>query len=450
MSIRQRTSVRFPYHESVTVRSQGSGARSVLQALNVTPGGLFLCAEVLPALQSEVEVELSVPDGGTVWLRARVVRVVTPQIARESGVDAGMALCFENCGESEQRALDAIVQVARAHDPRPRVPLAVAAVARNRPLTDPMLDYVLQHADGTRSPEALAQAIGLETDVVAEMVCQLRELGLVQLVALSSRPDALSARPPTAREHALDLPSARASGAVPARALTEVHPELQSALDEIAARLEHQDHFQVLGATKNADREEILRAFRALADKFDPDRYQSRELVSLRSTLRRIFGKLNDACSVLCNPEARALYEAYLARAETLAVQDRGEVSPPLSLAALATMHEAQARYDEDRQDWERAALSWTRVYEIHPDDPTCARHAARALLQARRELRRAQSFAERALALEPENPANHRLLARIFIECGLRLRARKQLQLAAEVERRHTAKPTARVQRPR
>jgi hypothetical protein len=67
--------------------------------------------------------------------------------------------------------------------------------------------------------------------------------------------------------------------------------------------------------------------------------------------------------------------------------------------------------------------------------------------LEAKRELRRAQTFAavERAALLEPDNPLNHRLLARILVESGLRLRARQEPQLAADLEKARPRPPSDR-----
>ncbi len=409
------------------MRSEGGAEAIAMEARNITLGGLFVvCKPCLP-LQAVVELGIDRPHGPRLTVRARVVRTVTARPGMPAGIEPGMGLRFERLDAEQRQAIVAIVRLARANDSRPLLAHAIVEAIANRPLTDPMLDYVLGYADGTRSPEALAESVGVELDAVVEMVHQLQQRGLVELVPPASAPQGAASTGGSALERVAD----RASAPFRVGRSTDLEPAQQREILAMHARTASEDDFEILGLTRDAAGEQIHAAYQALVRKLGPEAYPGRTLGPLLAVLEEIAARFADAHATLSDPRARGEYEAYLGRAARIAAQASG-ADASLGDEALAELHELQAQYEEGRQLWERAACSWTFVYERRPDDPDCARRAARALLEANRELRRAQSFAERAIFLEPDNPANHRLLARIYLDCGMRLRARKELNLAA------------------
>jgi curved DNA-binding protein CbpA len=436
MPQRRRLDSRFPYRETVWLRSDGVGEFVSMQACNISVGGLFVLGEQRLELQSEVELKLDGSDGGLVALRARVTRIVTLQTAQAHDEEAGVGLEFVEPGVEQLAAIAAIVELARSTDTRPRVPRVVPEARTKRPLSDPMLDYVLSRVDGTRSPEALAQAIGLERDLVVEMIHELRQLGVVELTVPPAVRASQSPAPTSESLRALDRLSSRGSSGAREALPSDLDVTSRAAIDALYTRTADSDYYTSLGVARNASREDILRAFVALAHSLGPEAYAGRQLGAYQDKLERILQRLGDAYAALGNERLRQEYDSYLARVEAIRALDPSATQDAASLARSGDEHEAMARYEERHQEWEKAALSWVRVYETRPDDASCARHAARALLETKRELRRAQTFAERATILEPANPLNHRLLARILVESGLRLRARKELQLAADLEK--------------
>jgi Tfp pilus assembly protein PilZ len=431
---RRRLNSRFPYRETAWLRAAGLDEFVQVETRNITVGGLFIVGQIQLPIQTEVEVRLKAPDGKLATIHARIVRIVTPQAEGTQGDEAGIGLQFEELSEPQGEAVRAIVEVAKAVDMRPRIPRVSLAASAQRPLADPMLEFMLNHVDGKRTPEALAAAIGLDLDSVVGLIAELQALDVIELVAppASVAPGAIV----LGEQPLLDRISARASGGPHEVERTDLDPTAQAAIDAFIARMADQNHYAVLGLTKTATKEAILPAFVALAHSFGPNAYAGRELGVFLGKLEGILQRIGDAFAALSNERLRQEYDGYLARAEAITKLDAAQAMSEADLAGLADEHAALARYEERHQEWEKAAHSWSKVYEARPDDAHCARRAACALLESKNELRRAQAFAQRALDLEPENPLNHRLLARIFVESGLRLRARKHLQLAAEVEK--------------
>jgi DnaJ-class molecular chaperone len=66
------------------------------------------------------------------------------------------------------------------------------------------------------------------------------------------------------------------------------------------------DHYAALGVTPDADHDVVKAAFRALAKKYHPD--TAAHAVAAKGRFREI----NEAHSVLSNPEARAEYDRWL------------------------------------------------------------------------------------------------------------------------------------------
>jgi curved DNA-binding protein CbpA len=104
--------------------------------------------------------------------------------------------------------------------------------------------------------------------------------------------------------------------------------------------------------------------------------------------------------------------------------------------AALAPTYEQQARYEAKHQRWRQAARSWMKVCRAKPADPECHLGAAEALMRAKSDLRKARDLAQRAVELAPTDARARRLLGHIYLEAGLHLNARRELEAAAALNR--------------
>jgi curved DNA-binding protein CbpA len=106
--------------------------------------------------------------------------------------------------------------------------------------------------------------------------------------------------------------------------------------------------------------------------------------------------------------------------------------------AALAETYLRQAMYEERSEHWPDAAKSWQRVAKGLPDDARAHERAANAMAKAHGDLHVAAELAKRAIAIDPQNADYKITLAAVFIQAGLGLNARRELEAAAQLSPRN------------
>ncbi len=104
----------------------------------------------------------------------------------------------------------------------------------------------------------------------------------------------------------------------------------------------------------------------------------------------------------------------------------------------LADTYLRQATYEERSEHWPDAAKSWQRVAKGRPDDGHAHERAAHAMAKARMDLHAAAQYAKRAIEIDPQNADYKITLAAVFIEAGLGLNARRELEAAAQLSPRN------------
>lgn len=118
-------------------------------------------------------------------------------------------------------------------------------------------------------------------------------------------------------------------------------------------------------------------------------------------------------------PELRARYEATNLRARD----------------AMADTYVKQARYEEGLAKWGPAALNYVKAHEGRPDDPALAERAAHALRMEGRDLHTAARLAEIAVQKSPSSADFRVTLGAVYLDAGLFLRARTELEQAAKID---------------
>ncbi len=102
--------------------------------------------------------------------------------------------------------------------------------------------------------------------------------------------------------------------------------------------------------------------------------------------------------------------------------------------AAMADTLVAEARKHESQQSWGMAAISWLRALDARPDSAELAERASNALRSAGTDLKRAVRLAEQAVQADPQNARYRATAGHAYLDAGLFLRARSELEHAARL----------------
>ena len=103
--------------------------------------------------------------------------------------------------------------------------------------------------------------------------------------------------------------------------------------------MEFKDYYQVLGVDPGATADEIKKAFRKLARQYPPD-------VSKAPDAEQRMAQLNEAYTVLSDPEKRAAYDALSAQAAAQGARSGGDFHPPPHWDAGFAFSDASDPYD--------------------------------------------------------------------------------------------------------
>ena len=102
--------------------------------------------------------------------------------------------------------------------------------------------------------------------------------------------------------------------------------------------------------------------------------------------------------------------------------------------ASMVDVYLKNAKYEEAQQRWGLAALSFIKAFDAKPEDEEIAARAANALRREGRDLHRAARLAEQAVSKSPNKVAYRVTLGNIYLDAGLFLRARSELESAAKL----------------
>jgi DnaJ-domain-containing protein 1 len=323
----------------------------------------------------------------------------------------------------------------------------------------PAEGFVLSRVEAPTPLGQLLTATGLPDAEARRAVYALALVGLLERERWPRAFDpARAARPAAAK--AQDAPrqaapeAAKPAAPQPAKA---DEPDPRAEMEELLARVEDADHFELLGVGREAQPPEIKRAYYALAKRFHPDRFRQVADDEERVAVETAFAQITKAYETLQNATARAAYVSKLGapraggaaggffskkRAQGSKVSVRGEAKaasdqgPPARARAEESYEQGLAALQ--RGDGAAARLALAEAVRL---DPQQARYHAlfgRALMTDAGLRRQAEYELQAAIRLDPKNAAHHVVLAELYRALGLQRRAEGELARALSLDPGH------------
>lgn len=172
--------------------------------------------------------------------------------------------------------------------------------------------------------------------------------------------------------HGLAAPAVPARAASPSPAAASAQPDKIRAL--IAERLAvldgTGDHFALLGVAPEAGPDEIRTRYFALARHLHPDRLKAAGVEDETKEAQRLFARMNEAFTVLTDPDKRAKYQQVMRAGGEAAVRAREAATE----AAVRRALDAEERFRLGemalrRQQLELALREFQRAVELDPEE---------------------------------------------------------------------------------
>lgn len=254
----------------------------------------------------------------------------------------------------------------------------------------------------------------------------------------SARPaPAFATPPPEPRSNPREPILARAASSLLPE-LSGVHSALSGEEGLIRERLvakvaamRKQDFFEILGVGTNASREEIKRAYFALAKEYHPDKHFGRSSAEIRQLAAQVYDLISSAHDVLTDPAEREKYVRDLSQGvkrdmgdevgKILAAEGKFQKGEELLrvrdfAGAHACFQEAVNLYGEEGEF--HAWLGWSQ-FQMNPEDSKVIDQALRSL--------------ERAVSLNPKSDRAYLFTGYIHKATGRPDKAEKQFEKAIQ-----------------
>jgi len=179
------------------------------------------------------------------------------------------------------------------------------------------------------------------------------------------------------------------------------------------------DFYELLGVSRTATPAEIRQAYARLARERHPDRFSD---PVEKARAQELFREVTAAFNALSNEKRRHEYDSELERPQPHSAEEIARDAYQRAVERL------EARDPEQAVELLRAS--------VHHAPREAQYHAALALALSRvpRLAREAVQAMEKAIQLAPRNAGYHADLAMLLLSQGLKLRARRALELAQQI----------------
>lgn len=113
MSDSMRRDKRYASPSGLVVRCESWGEFVQRYAADISQGGMYIVTDEPPAILSEIDVILQLPEGHEVQLRASVVHVIDPERAAGEGREPGVGVQFVGLDAQRKAQIYQLVEYAR-------------------------------------------------------------------------------------------------------------------------------------------------------------------------------------------------------------------------------------------------------------------------------------------------------------------------------------------------
>jgi tetratricopeptide (TPR) repeat protein len=326
--------------------------------------------------------------------------------------------------------------------------------------------YVLSRIDGATAARTIIEITPLPVEEVERSLLGLLCTGVVEYRGPVRRPGPAPVRPAVPAPPREAAPPAPTPRPAPRR---EVSDDFRRVVEQIHARLEGRDHFQMLGLPRAATEVEAKQAYSELAKRFHPDLYEGAE-PALMAKVKDIFSRMTEAHRVLSSPEERERYRAGLAPvspksappgpgpASAAPLTPPPPTPPPAPTAATTPTPTAAASapsptpsrpvpeavaaaesHIAEGRHWEAVRVLEAVLADIQGALERRVRVLlARAYLMSPESARKAELEYLRLIQLDPSDVEPYLALGKFYREKGLATRARTMLEKALQARPGH------------
>jgi curved DNA-binding protein CbpA len=348
-----------------------SPVRTIVDALERPQADALVASALQSVLATGVRLSPAYPEVADAFRWTDSERAIVAQLERSVALDALFAAAGTAVPPERTRAIVAGL-----------VLLGLAAAAPAGDAADEVTGGIAigrEDVTGHPSPPAPSAPAGAaRRSDPAE--ARARRQRLLQQAMRNMGVGPFAGRPPARA----DAPASRAAPrplAIPEA--TDAEAKLRETLLAVAPQGREKDLFARLGVSDAAGREDVKKAFLALARQFHPDRFSSPALADLQDVVKDFFASVNEAYEVLSDDRKRA---AYLSdrRGADRANADAARIDFQKAEACMRTRDFARARgflesaMRADPRAEYQAALALAIVF----DPATKDRSRAKALVQ--------------------------------------------------------------------
>ncbi len=317
------------------------------------------------------------------------------------------------------------------------------------PLTDPINDKLLP-AEGfllsrLDRPMMLKDLVAVSGMAEAETLEILYSLALAELIKREGWPSAFVNSPLSRqRPSAPPSPPAKPAKEAPVREQPEVDP---NDLENFLARVKNaQTHYDVLGVSADESPQNLKNVYYQLARRYHPDRFRKAD-AALLTRIESAFARITQAYDTLRDDALRASYNSKIAalkKAARLAESaPKATTTEPVAAGAesrAATAERAEAQFKEGFAALElgqkKAAMGlFAAAARAVPNEARYRAFYGQTLAANESTRRAAETELQAAIKLDPNNAEYRVMLAELYRDLGLKLRAKAEAERAAAAD---------------